>query len=169
MYGINSDTTEGTRSSVRRHWKYRVPEIAFLSFSVQERAGEINRGISNTASDWMQYSHLVTMREEGTVIVYHLSEAHLPWHGEGEDHGQTKVPCILSVLTPTSQKHLQGSCRAGKHAPCAGLGSLAMQRDWYPAAGHLPLQPRKTFAKLLQLFSHINHFEGKALLSLKSH
>lgn len=38
-----------------------------------------------------------------------------------------------------------------------------------PAAGHLLLQPRQTFAELLQLFNHINHAEGKALLFLKSH
>lgn len=87
----------------------------------------------------------------------------------GEANGQAEVPCIPSVLTPTSHEHLQGPCRAGKHAPCAGLGSLAMQRAWYPAAGHLLLQSRKTFAKLLQLFNHINHSEGKALVSLKSH
>lgn len=111
MYGINSDTTEGTRSSLRRNWKYWVPETSFLSFSVQERAGEINRRISTTASDWMQYSHLVNMTEEGAVIIYHLSEGHLPWRGRGEDSGQAKVPCILSVLTPTSKEHLQGATR----------------------------------------------------------
>lgn len=119
--------------------------MSFLSFSVQERAGEMRRRISTTASEWMHYSLLVNVTEEGAVIIYHHSEEHLPWHAVGEDNGQAKYLAYFQFLPlrhmntcKVQHKHLQGPCRAGNCAPCTGLGSLAMQGAWYLAAGHLP-------------------------------
>lgn len=57
---------------------------------------------------------------------------------QGRRQWTRKIPCIPSVLTPTSHKHLQGPCRARNCVPWAGLGSLAMQRAWCPAAGISP-------------------------------
>lgn len=63
-------------------------------------------------------------------------------------------------ITQTPARPLQGKelCALGR------IRQPGHAKGLVPCSWDLPLQPRKTFAKLLQLFNHINHSEGRHLV-----